>query len=112
MALDVYKDWLGIPDGPRPPGHYELLRVVQFEDDAEKIRSHYRKLNAHAWNVLQPLRDDGAVGGKPSGDSELGDVPRCNRWILLARGLWREARGAASRRSGTGASWCRTLPAE
>lgn len=47
MALDVYKDWLGIPDGPRPPGHYELLRLVEFEDDEEKIRSYYRKLNAH-----------------------------------------------------------------
>ncbi len=47
MPLDVYKDWLGIPEGPRPPGHYELLRVVQFEDDEEKIRAHYRKLNAH-----------------------------------------------------------------
>lgn len=47
MALDVYKDWLGIPEGPRPPGHYELLRLVEFEDDEEKIRSYYRKLNAH-----------------------------------------------------------------
>ena len=47
MALDVYKDWLGIPDGPRPPDHYTLLRLVQFEDDAEKIRANYRKLNGH-----------------------------------------------------------------
>lgn len=47
MALDVYKDWLGIPDGPRPPDHYQLLRVVQFEDDFEKIRKNYKKLNAH-----------------------------------------------------------------
>lgn len=47
MALDVYKDWLGIPDGPRPPDHYTLLRVVQFEDDSEKIRANYRKLNGH-----------------------------------------------------------------
>lgn len=47
MALDVYKDWLGIPDGPRPPDHYTLLRLVQFEDDTEKIRANYRKLNAH-----------------------------------------------------------------
>ncbi len=47
MALDVYKDWLGIPDGPRPPDHYTLLRVVQFEDDTEKIRANYRKLNGH-----------------------------------------------------------------
>lgn len=47
MALDVYKDWLGIPEGPRPPDHYVLLRLVQFEDAAEKIRGNYKKLNAH-----------------------------------------------------------------
>ena len=47
MALDVYKDWLGIPDGPRPPGHYELLRLVRFEDDVTKIRANYKKLNGH-----------------------------------------------------------------
>lgn len=47
MALDVYKDWLGIPDGPRPPDHYTLLRLVQFEDSAEKVRANYRKLNGH-----------------------------------------------------------------
>lgn len=46
-AIDVYKDWLGIPEGPRPPDHYTLLRLVQFEDDPEKIRKNYRKLNAH-----------------------------------------------------------------
>jgi len=47
VALDVYKDWLGIPDGPRPPDYYTLLRLVQFEDDNDKIRRHYKKLNAH-----------------------------------------------------------------
>src|SRR5580692_4642630 len=46
-TLDVYKSWLGIPEGPRPPGHYELLRLVEFEDDAEKVRANYKKLNAH-----------------------------------------------------------------
>jgi hypothetical protein len=46
-TLDVYKSWLGIPEGPRPPGHYELLRLVEFEDDPEKIRANYKKLNAH-----------------------------------------------------------------
>lgn len=45
--MDFYKEWLGIPEGARPPNHYELLRVVQFEDDVEKIRTHYKKLNAH-----------------------------------------------------------------
>lgn len=47
MPLDVYKDWLGIPEGPRPPDHYALLRLVQFEDDVEKVRKNYKKLNAH-----------------------------------------------------------------
>lgn len=47
MAIDVYKEWLGIPEGERPPHHYDLLRLVKFEDDEEKIRAHYKKLNAH-----------------------------------------------------------------
>ncbi len=42
MSIDVYKEWLGIPDGPRPPDHYELLRCVRFEDDIEKIRTYQR----------------------------------------------------------------------
>ena len=47
MALDVYRDWLGIPDGPRPPDHYSLLRLVEFEDDVEKVRENYKQLNEH-----------------------------------------------------------------
>lgn len=47
MALDVYKEWLGIPEGQRPPDHYQLLRLVQFEDAVDKIRANYKKLNAH-----------------------------------------------------------------
>lgn len=47
MALDVYKDWLGIPEGPRPPDHYQLLRLVEFEDSVDKIRANYKKLNGH-----------------------------------------------------------------
>ncbi len=45
--MDFYKEWLGIPEGPRPPDHYELLRVRRFEDDSDKIRGHYKKLNTH-----------------------------------------------------------------
>lgn len=45
--MDVYKEWLGIPDGDRPPDHYTLLRLVEFEDDPDKIRKNYTKLNAH-----------------------------------------------------------------
>lgn len=48
MSLDVYKEWLGIPESvPRPPDHYQLMRVAQFEDDVEKVRGNYKKLNAH-----------------------------------------------------------------
>jgi len=47
LALDVYKEWLGIPEGPRPPDHYQLLRLVQFEDSVDKIRANYKKLNGH-----------------------------------------------------------------
>ena len=47
MAIDVYKEWLGIPEGQRPPDHYQLLRLVQFEDSLEKVRKNYKKLNGH-----------------------------------------------------------------
>jgi hypothetical protein len=45
--LDVYRDWLGITDAERPLDYYQLLRLKKFEDDAAKIRSNYRKMNAH-----------------------------------------------------------------
>jgi len=45
--MDVYKEWLGIPEGPRPPDHYELLRLRQFDDDTAKVRANYKKLNTH-----------------------------------------------------------------
>lgn len=47
MPIDVYKDWLGIPEGPRPPDHYQLLRLPQFDDSVDRIRANYKKLNAH-----------------------------------------------------------------
>lgn len=43
--IDVYKEWLGIPEGDRPPDYYTLLRCVKFEDDTTKIESNYKKLN-------------------------------------------------------------------
>lgn len=45
--VDVYRDWLKITDPARPPDHYALLKLKRFEDDPEKIRENYRKLNAH-----------------------------------------------------------------
>ena len=48
MALDVYKDWLGISDDvPRPVDLYSLLRLVKFNAAAEKVRRNYKKLTAH-----------------------------------------------------------------
>jgi hypothetical protein len=47
VALNVYQEWLGIPEDQCPPDHYTLLRLVRFEDDIEKIEGNYRKLNAH-----------------------------------------------------------------
>ena len=47
MGINVYQEWLGIPSDVESPNHYELLRLVQFEDDAEKIRKHYKRLNGH-----------------------------------------------------------------
>ena len=46
QELDVYRDWLGVTDTDRPLNYYQLLRLKKFEDDTEKIRSNYRKLNA------------------------------------------------------------------
>ena len=51
--MDVYKEWLGIPEGQRPPNHYELLRLVQFEDEVSKVRDNYKKLNkAESFNPI------------------------------------------------------------
>ena len=50
-APNVYTDWLKIPakavPPEGPPDHYALLRVKRFEDNAEKIRASYGKLNRH-----------------------------------------------------------------
>ena len=49
--MNVYTDWLGIPEDKLPeggsPDHYELLRLPRFEDDETKIEAHYKKLNNH-----------------------------------------------------------------
>lgn len=45
--IDVYRDWLGIEETQRPLNYYQLLRLPLFEDDVNKIREQYRKLNAH-----------------------------------------------------------------
>ncbi|HVW36692.1 MAG TPA: hypothetical protein VHB99_05285, partial [Pirellulales bacterium] len=36
-AFDPYRQWLGVPSGPRPPNHYALLGLSLFEQDPEAI---------------------------------------------------------------------------
>jgi hypothetical protein len=45
--IDVYRDWLKIADPARPLDYYAVLKLKRFQDDPEKIRDNYRKLNAH-----------------------------------------------------------------
>ncbi|NNJ26401.1 general secretion pathway protein GspE [Alienimonas chondri] len=49
--VNVYTDWLKIPKGDvppeGPPDHYALLKLEKFEDNPDKVRSSYRKLNQH-----------------------------------------------------------------
>jgi hypothetical protein len=44
--MDVYQDWLGIPEPNRPLNYYQLLRLKPFEDRPAVIRDHYGKLCA------------------------------------------------------------------
>jgi hypothetical protein len=36
--FDPYREWLGLPPGPRPPTYYQLLGIRAEEDDAERIK--------------------------------------------------------------------------
>ena len=36
-SFDPYLAWLNIPSGPRPPDHYALLGIKQFEDSSDVI---------------------------------------------------------------------------
>ncbi len=47
QQLDVYREWLGIADTERPLSYYQLLRLKKFEDDPVRVRTNYRKMNAH-----------------------------------------------------------------
>ena len=47
QELDAYRDWLGIQETARPLSYYQLLRLKPFEDNATRIHSNYRKMNAH-----------------------------------------------------------------
>ena len=85
MAIDVYKDWLGIPEGERPPHHYDLLRLVKFEDDEEKIRAHYKKLNAHVRKYASRKHEyDESLGREFDEDEDTG--PKSVEQILVEQG--------------------------
>lgn len=116
--IDVYKEWLGIPEGVRPPDYYTLLRLVMFEDDTEKIRGNYRKLNNHVRKYAtgqylvrsQELLNELARAmlcltdpeGKSEYDESLGrtpveseaDEPRTTLQALIARGVIKRSQSA------------------
>ena len=37
--FDPYRKWLGIPDGQRPPSHYQLLGIAPDENDRDVINA-------------------------------------------------------------------------
>jgi hypothetical protein len=43
LAIDVYREWLKIESPERPPTHYALLGLQQFEDDRNAIQTNYRQ---------------------------------------------------------------------
>ncbi|MDR0392309.1 MAG: hypothetical protein LBH59_10415 [Planctomycetaceae bacterium] len=47
VPIDVYRDWLKIKATNRPLDFYQLLKLSRFEDEIEKIRDNYRKLNQY-----------------------------------------------------------------
>src|SRR5688572_18331391 len=36
-SIDFYHKWLGIPADQRPPNHYQLLGLQEFESDSDVI---------------------------------------------------------------------------
>ncbi|QDT65514.1 GspE/PulE/PilB domain-containing protein [Calycomorphotria hydatis] len=125
--LNVYTDWLGIPEEDLPPDHYALLRCVQFEDDLNKIRSFYNKLNQHVRSyatgkyskqsqdllnelaramlcLTDPERKreyDESLGREFDDEIDLGRIPM-GRWLIenrvLTKGELKEAEEFASDR--------------
>lgn len=49
-AFDPYRKWLGIPDGVRPPSHYQLLAIAEQETDAEVIHAAVIRQSAYVRN--------------------------------------------------------------
>lgn len=45
--FDPYHKWLGIPEGKRPPTHYQLLGISPDEEDADVIESAAQRQSSH-----------------------------------------------------------------
>jgi len=45
--FDTYHLWLGIPEGKRPPTHYQLLGIAPTEADAEVIKEAALRQTSH-----------------------------------------------------------------
>lgn len=55
MSEDLYARWLGVPPGPRPPNHYELLGLPLWTTASEQIEAAaYRQLEKLDQHSLHP----------------------------------------------------------
>jgi type IV pilus assembly protein PilM len=63
MPGDRHLDWLNIPPQQRPPNHYQLLGLPNFESSAERIEAAYRKRFAIVNKYkVGPLSEDATEG--------------------------------------------------
>ncbi len=46
VEVDLYSVWLNVPEGPRPPGPYQILGLPPLEADQARIRLAYQRQDA------------------------------------------------------------------
>jgi hypothetical protein len=108
MAPDAYA-LLGLPDGPRPPSHYELLGVDVDESSAAVISKTAQKritqLQAIPWMPVVEMR-------RLTDEIKLAQAclidpisrARYDEWLLAARGSKTDEAGGQEPTAGSGAS--------
>lgn len=59
--FDPYRKWLGIPEGDRPPTHYQLLAIAASETDPEVINAAVVRQSAYVRNFQSGKHADDAT---------------------------------------------------
>ena len=69
---DPYRDWLGITSEDRPPNHYQLLGLDEFENDCAKISAafEYQFRNIRRYEVGVRSEEVSVRLGSYPGDGE------------------------------------------